>query len=586
MKLTTQQKAAADFPGNILLQACPGSGKTRTIVEKLVREIEQLRDTAFSVACITYTNAAVQEIDTRVAAFLMPGDERHYVVSTIHSFCLHSILRPFAWRVPGFDGSMEVLTRDREEFEQIVTYAAGKINLYNLRFADFEAFANLSRNAAGAPAGSALQNEMVRKAAPHYWARAEKLGFIDFANILYKSYCLLRDHPEIGSSLASRFPSFLMDEFQDTSDVQIEILRLIHQQGKTRFFLVGDPYQSIFGFAGARPELVTPFASEIGAKADLTLSENFRSNPAIVAHAELLFPRHPAMESKGKNCLNKEVPQFIWNNTLNAITDQFLPEMARLGIAYGDAAILARNWTALIPVAQRLRNFAVPIVGPGARPYRRGRLFVNLAEQLCGAVMDGFKYRVRQLERAMFLAIQDMTGESRFDVFSYEGRLTAVELVRCAEEHAQHGGAEYWLDNMARDAAGIMLRRDWIDESQKSLFSASVADMKSDMIERDVDIANMGIADLGIFANPSTALRLMTIHNAKGHEYKAVAIIGLRDGTLPDFRAKSDEEVEAEKRLFYVGVTRAEILLMYIGEPDRWNNPPCRFLGGNGVGMI
>lgn len=586
MNLTAQQKAAADFPGNLLLQACPGSGKTRTIVEKLVREIERVRETPFSVACITYTNAAVQEIDTRVAAFLMPGDEKHYVVSTIHSFCLHSILKPFAWRVPGFNGAMNVLTRDREEFADIVTHAAGQINLFNLRFTDFEAFANLSRDAKGAPAGSALNNDMVRKAAPHFWARAEKLGFIDFANILYKSFCLLRDHPEIGSSLSSRFTSFLIDEFQDTSDVQIEILRLIHSARKTRFFLVGDPHQSIFGFAGARPELVAPFALEIGAKTDLTLSANFRSNPAIVGHAELLFPRQPAMTSEGKNSLNKESPQYMWGNTLNAITEQFLPELNRLGIAYGDTAILARNWTALIPVAQRLRNFGIPIVGPGARPYRRGRLFVNLAEQLCGAVMDGFKYRVRQLERAMFLAVQDMTGTTRFDVFSYEGRVAAVELVRRAEAHAQHGGAEYWLTNMARDAALIFQQREWIGEGHKDLFTASVADMKADMRERNVDIANMGIEDLGIFASPSAALRLMTIHNAKGHEYKAVAIIGLREGTLPDFRAQGDDGIESEKRLFYVGVTRAEILLMYIGEPNQWNNPPCRFLGASGVCMI
>jgi DNA helicase-2/ATP-dependent DNA helicase PcrA len=186
----------------------------------------------------------------------------------------------------------------------------------------------------------------------------------------------------------------------------------------------------------------------------------------------------------------------------------------------------------------------------------------------------------------MFLAIQDMTGASRFDVFSYEGRVTAVELVRRAEEHARHGGADYWLDNMARDAAAILRLHDWIEDEHKDLLTTSVADMKADMLERNVDIANMGIEDLGIFASPSTALRLMTIHNAKGHEYKAVAVIGLREGTLPDFRAKTNEEIEAEKRLFYVGVTRAEILLMYIGEPNRFNNPPCRFLGSKGVRMF
>src|SRR5690606_35588816 len=114
-----QQQRALDHPGNVLLKACPGSGKTRTIVAKLVKDVEALRGTPFSVACITYTNAAVSEIDARVAAHLMPDDQQNYVVSTIHSFCLHHVLRPFASRVEGFSGAMKVLTSEREEFTHI-----------------------------------------------------------------------------------------------------------------------------------------------------------------------------------------------------------------------------------------------------------------------------------------------------------------------------------------------------------------------------------------------------------------------------------------------------------------------------------
>lgn len=586
MKLTSQQRTAAEHDGNILLQACPGSGKTRTIIAKLLKEIDRVRGSPFAAACITYTNAAVQEIDARVAAYLMPGDENHYLVSTIHSFCLHSILRPFAWKVPGFTGSMNVLTQDREEFIEIVQFATAKINYLNPSASDIEAFSNLNRNINGQPSGAALNNDIVRQAAHHFWARAEALGFIDFANIIFKSYHLLRTNPEISRSLATRFSCFLIDEFQDTTDLQTELLRLLHKEMKTRFFLVGDPYQSIFGFAGARPELVDPFAAEIGARTDLTLSENFRSNPAIVQHAERLFPRSPPMTSEGEFKSNAEVPQFIWGRTLEAITDVFLPELARLGIGFGEAAILARNWTALLPISQRLRDFGVPIVGPGARPYRRGRLFAGLAEQLSGAVLDGYQYRIRHLERALFAAIQDATGVSRTDIFSYDGRCTAIALVRRAELHAEHGGAEYWLDQMAKDTGEILHKLNWINQEHVKLFRASVADMKRDMIERNVDVDNMSIEDLGIFASPNTALRLLTIHNAKGHEYKAVALIGLRDGVLPDWRSQTDAAIISEKRLFYVGVTRAKVLLMYLGEPNQFGNPPCRFLGHGGVQMV
>jgi DNA helicase-2/ATP-dependent DNA helicase PcrA len=119
MTLTTEQRNAVACDDNILLTACPGSGKTRTITARLAQEIEKLRGSPQAVACITYTNAAVQEIEQRLAAHLLDGDEQHFVVSTIHSFCLSEVLRPFAWLVPGFVGSMRVITRDRPEFEEI-----------------------------------------------------------------------------------------------------------------------------------------------------------------------------------------------------------------------------------------------------------------------------------------------------------------------------------------------------------------------------------------------------------------------------------------------------------------------------------
>jgi DNA helicase-2/ATP-dependent DNA helicase PcrA len=107
--------------------------------------------------------------------------------------------------------------------------------------------------------------------------------------------------------------------------------------------------------------------------------------------------------------------------------------------------------------------------------------------------------------------------------------------------------------------------------------------MKSDMQRQNIDMANLTIDDLGLFASPTRALRLSTIHYAKGREYSAVAIMGLREGTVPHFRAT---DIEDEKRLFYVGLTRAKRVLLYITERDRWRNPPSRFLGEDGVDIL
>ena len=97
-----------------------------------------------------------------------------------------------------------------------------------------------------------------------------------------------------------------------------------------------------------------------------------------------------------------------------------------------------------------------------------------------------------------------------------------------------------------------------------------------------VDLDNLTIEDLGLFASPSRALRLSTIHNAKGREFGGVVLINLREGRFPHYRAT---DMDAERRLFYVAITRAERLFMYVAELDNWGNPPSRFLGRNGVGL-
>jgi DNA helicase-2/ATP-dependent DNA helicase PcrA len=587
MKLTPQQQLALDHDGNLLLKACPGSGKTRTIVAKLVKDVEELRGTPFSVACITYTNAAVSEIDTRVAAHLMPDNQINYVVSTIHSFCLHHILRPFASRVAGFSGTMKVLTSERKEFNEIADRAAELVGRYDLRFEDYVRFGGIGLDANGELIGSALEDDMILLAAPHFLRLSAERGFIDFASILYHTLCLLRDDGEVARSVATKFRSFLVDEFQDTTEIQVEILRLIHAEGRSTFFLVGDPAQSIFGFAGARSELIDPFADEIGAKRDLSLSWNFRSSGPVVEQAERLFPRAPAMTSEGKNKVCTEPAHLITTDrTFDAITEEFLPAINRMGLPQGRSAILAKSWAALYPISRGLRDFGVKVVGPGARPYRRSRLFAGLAEQLSAAVVDGHLFNIRQVERAVFSTIQDMSGHSRFDVFGYAGRRTIVELLRRAEDVALATDGVAWLETMADETSAILVRDGWLAPAHRDNLQSSVEEMVADMRHNDIDVDNLSIEDLGMFASPDKALRLMTIHEAKGREFAAVAIIGVREGLMPHYRSTKGKALEAEKRQFYVAVTRAEKLLMYIYERDRYGNAPSRFLGPDGVDIL
>lgn len=586
--LTPQQAAAVAHQGNMMLTACPGSGKTRTLIAKLVAEIDGVRGTPKQICCITYTNTAVQEIEQRTREQMQPDDERHFAVSTIHAFCLNDVVRPFGWLRQELAAGRRILTRENPDFDVICSAAAARVNLLQLTISDLDAFENLSLDSNGQIVGQAAVNEAVARAAPFFWAECQARGYITFNSIIYGAYQLLRDSPAIASGLCARYPWFLIDEFQDTTELQIEILRLLHRTGRSRFFAVGDLAQSIFGFTGARPELVAPFAEDIGARTDLSLFGNFRSSQRVVNHAERLFPRAPAMVAVGGDRDYPVEPFLVRGvSAFAAITENFLPALAAQNIPIGSATILAKDWKSLIALSRQLRDFGTPVVGPGARPYRRSRLFAALAEQLCGAVTDPSPETTHQLERALFHAVQELTGGARLDIFSYEGRRVIIRLLREAERLAAlGGGALAWLDAMSTSTGHILQDADYVGAQQAGLFFASVQEMKADMVRQEIDTANLSIDDLGLFASPTRALRLSTIHYAKGREYDAVALIGLRSGMFPFYRANTPEAIEAEKRQFYVGVTRARKLLMYVAEQDRFGNPPSMFLGPAGVNVV
>ncbi|MBS7690689.1 UvrD-helicase domain-containing protein [Pseudomonas lalucatii] len=147
MRLTDEQNAAVSEEGNLLLTACPGSGKTRTLIAKAVCEIERLRDSPRRVCCITYTNSAAQEIEQRASLEMQDGDELHLSVSTIHAFCLQEILRPYGWLLPDFNGAMRVLTRDNPDFEEIANHASSRVGAHQLQPRDYESFESLNVNA-------------------------------------------------------------------------------------------------------------------------------------------------------------------------------------------------------------------------------------------------------------------------------------------------------------------------------------------------------------------------------------------------------------------------------------------------------
>ena len=242
----------------------------------------------------------------------------------------------------------------------------------------------------------------------------------------------------------------------------------------------------------------------------------------------------------------------------DVITDYFLPALDALDIPHGEAAILAPTWFSLYHLGRRLREYGISIVGPGARPYRRNRQFAPLAEQVCGYMTEPRPESIATIERTLFNTVLNITGRASFDIFSYAGRVTVFRLIYEAQAlHAAHPGAIAWLEAAANRFTAILIEDGYLSRAEQDVFAMSVEEMKADMRHNHVDLENVTIDDLGIYASPEAALKLSTLHNAKGREYQAVAMVDLHEGRIPFYQARTEEEfakavsasaIEAPKR--------------------------------------
>ena len=330
------------------------------------------------------------------------------------------------------------------------------------------------------------------------------------------------------------------------------------------------------------------FANHIAAQRDFELLGNFRSSDPVVKHAERLCPRNPPMFPCGEAAVFAEEPQYIHVATaFEAIAEHYIPVLNELGIDYGEAAILAPWWVKLLHLGRQLREYGIPVFGPGARPYKRRHLFAPLAEQICAYIEQPDPKLIPRIERELFKLVTNATGSANFNVYTYAGRTTVFRLIRTGRILCQeHNQGVIWLNTAAEEFAAILCEDELLPQSCCHLLIESVKDMEQDMIDRGVDTANLAIADLGMFANYEKSMKLLTMHRAKGREFDAVAIVDLHHGRVPHFSARTAEEIAEARRLLYVSIARARRILMYITDEEHRRNRPSRFLFEGELGLI
>lgn len=547
------QWAAYSSKGNFVALAGPGSGKTKVLTLKLARILnEELDVEDQKIACLTFSNECVREIERRLQKIGIANDDRVHV-STVHSFCLTKILRPYAHLTDlGIPQPVKVAPRKlRDELVEKSLNAQGFTGGMWDQKRDFDqarrTFLNREFIIKRANAG-----HRIAKAIVTYEAEMRAQSYIDFDDMAVFGARILREYPWTRKAIHAEFPVLMVDEYQDLGRPLHDIVLSLCIEGKTRLFAVGDPDQSIYGFAAADPKLLNDLVEEHAVPHE-RLPFNYRCGRMILnASMNHLREERPYESRAGMDGLVVFHPV---DGTVPAQTKYLAIELipalleADPSLVPGDVGILYRGKWQAREVVQALAACGHGFVRDDpAAAYEKNALtrWIEDCAEFCGGGWRTGTPRLESLVRAWLRLNISVLGDAPREAL-------ARELVHFLLTHrTPDQRAELWLEQI--DAAlvrHLVSRELQLDYDPGSFY---------DLIEASRDGNSLGgltLKRLGEQGGSPEHLNLLTLHKCKGREFRVAILVGIDDGILPDWRDSSAASRAEAKRLFYVGMTRA-----------------------------
>ena len=575
----SQVKAIHHFNGPCLTLAGPGSGKTAVITERTKNLIMEYHVKPSNILVITFTKAAAAEMKNRFLN-LMGGGSYPVTFGTFHAVYFSILKHAYNYNANNiireeqkYALMRELVQKHRLEYEdesEFVTSLLGEISIVKNTSVSIEHY--YSTNCA--------ENVFRRIYSEyHEWLHQRKL--IDFDDMLVYTYELFKERKDILSAWQKKFQYILIDEFQDINKIQFDIIKMLAAP-ENNLFVVGDDDQSIYRFRGARPEIMLHFKDNYPDAAQILLDTNYRSQKNVVeASLNLIsynterFEKdiHAAWESGDAieyavfKSQREEIAKIIWD----------IQEHIEKGGNYKDIAVLFRTNTQPQMLMERLLEYNIPFRMKDSVP----NLYEHwIAKDLFAyiKIAMGSRYRsdfLKIMNRPKRYISRDSLDEETvaFDVWEwfYEDKPWVAERIQRLEYDIQ------MLSTMSPYAAINYIRRGiGYDE-----FCAEYADYRrmnvDDLYEildelqnsaKGFDSYNDWFAHIERYTqelekicrkqNENTeSVALATLHSSKGLEYEKVYIIDVNEGIMPYKKAVLDNEIEEERRMFYVGMTRA-----------------------------
>jgi len=553
------QWEAYNSTGNCVILAGPGSGKTKTLTIKLARMLAEDVAPPRGIACITYSNQCARELKKRLSVLGAESNPR-VSIGTLHSFCLRHVVLPYA-QLAGLPKKYPIAvasTRESQILQQkAIDNTIGAHERWGLRFDRYRR-KYLDRTGTDWK----THDEEAARAIEAYEALLDRHGLVDFDGMVLIGLHLVESYEWLRRALSARFPILVVDEYQDLGYALDRIVRGLCFVGGMRLLAVGDPDQSIYGFTGAEPSLLQKLAEEDGVS-KIELKLNYRSGPTIIQASELALGEVRGFESWAEEPGTLDIHHCPDGVACQAsfICDSIIPAALarRSGRRLGDVAVLYRDRYDGDAIAKAVeeRGWEFIRIDQG-NPYPRSPVIFWLED--CAAwCAGGWKRGQPRLSDLIRTWLRFNESSS-----SDDARLRLQrDMVRVLYHTRQAGRSlREWLQEVAEGCLNDTLEREPTLRDDKEAFGALTKACAA-----DARLAGFTISAFGGQGGAGSHLNLMTLHSAKGLEFDVVAIMALEEGKLPHYLSKSDIQLREDRRLFYVGLTRArhEVHLVYSG---------------------
>lgn len=563
------QLTAFRSTGHCVVLAGPGSGKTKVLTAKIARTLLLDTKAPRGVACVTYNNECVRELRRRLSGMGLDEGSR-LVLGTLHSFCLAHILAPFG-RMAGRDYASRKVA-PKSEAAKLLQQACDELHQRGTPV--ISAVHALRRDYPLRSADPAWERDPLAAVAERYEELLDAAGLVDFQTIISDALDVVRKNEWARRALRAQFPVLFIDEYQDLGLALHLMVQQLCLVGGMRLFAVGDPDQSIYGFLGARPDLLRGLAEQSDVE-DVRLRFNYRSarkvigaSEAVLGHGDQQTNVSPEEGSVSFHAVDGGI-----SSQIRFVVSSLLPSLARR-VSPGEIVILfpTKNEGDALATAMKTAGLDHVRLGPNAAFTRTpASMLVEEAARWCSGGWRVGTPRLSQLFYRWEVILGNASPEIR-----RANRHALVQFFFAQRDVS--GSAAGWIDEFFRTVI--------LGDVRQRLAEAGQLDSLDEMREafaKGGSLEGGSVALLAGHAGSADHFNLLTLHSSKGSEYRVVVMLGADEGRIPHHKsAKDARAVEEARRVFYVGVSRAreEVHFVYSNKVvgDNVHGGPSRFV--------